>query len=70
MAPTYIIEFTDSWEDYTIMWEDFTPGDANGTPDVPNGDNFMGLNINLPTGDAYGTSSNIEFAIDNVSFVE
>lgn len=64
-STTFVV--SDSWAQFTLLWSDFEPGNKNGTPYTPDGDNLLG--INLAMDNAFGTSNDLELSIDDVAFV-
>ena len=64
-ATTFVV--SDTWTQFTFSWSDFAPGNKNGTPYIPNGDNLLGVNLTMDN--AFATSNDLELVIDDVAFV-
>jgi len=62
---TFVV--SDTWKQLTFEWGDFAPGNRNGTPYNPDGDNLLGINLTLDN--AFGTAHDLELSIDDVAFV-
>jgi hypothetical protein len=62
---TFVV--SDTWTQFTFAWADFEPGNKNGAPVVPNGDNLLGINLALDN--AVGITNDLELAIDDVAFL-
>jgi hypothetical protein len=64
-STTFVV--SDTWTQFTFLWSDFDPGNKNGTPFIPTGDNLLG--INLAMDNAFGMPNDLELSIDDVAFV-
>ncbi len=64
-ATTFVV--SDTWTQFTFNWGDFDPGNKNGTPYTPTGDNLLGINLTMDN--AFGTQNDLELSIDDVAFV-
>jgi hypothetical protein len=64
-STTFVV--SDTWTQFTFLWSDFDPGNRNGTPYSPSGDNLLG--INLAMDNAFGMPNDLELSIDDVAFV-
>lgn len=65
--PTTTFVVSDAWTQFTFNWADFDPGNKNGTPYNPTGDNLLGINLTMDN--AFGTSNTLALIIDDVAFV-